>query len=1305
MAQNKVTIDVEARFIDNITGKATKVDKTVDNLGKKKPKVVIDANDKGASNKIDKVDKKLDNLGKKKPKPNIDAQDNASKKILSIMDKAKSLASRVYTAVVNLKDNDALSHLAAIEGKARSIAGKAWTAVVKIKDMATAPIKAITDRLFSIKTLVAGIMTGFAAKKFVLDPINLADQYSGAKIGFSTLLGESRGQEMMNEIDAFAKATPFKTSGVISNVQKMMAYGWDVDRVIKDMETIGDAAAATGKGDQGLESIVYALSEIRSKGKLSTQELNQLASAGIKAKAYLAEGLGFGTSDEGMAKLAKSLEKGEVGANQAIELILKGMQEFDGMMDKTANETVEGLKSQIEDTFEINILRRWGQGLQDGAKRGLGSVVDLLDKADGALEAFGDTIYEVGKEISNYFANVLDNTVKRIKDITESDAFKNASLGEKISMLWEGAIANPFSDWWSNTVVPWWDKTVVPWLTEKAASLGKTIGTGLSNGILMLLGAEGIGDMAEQGAGVATSFVQGFLDGFDGAAVTDAILNAIKGAWEAMPTWAKMLVGGMAVSKGAGMLQSIGGLVGTIGGAASKGIGMLGSTGNAMVAGSGLLGGLANAGYALTGGAANAAGYFGVAGGGLSGAAAAGIGAAGIGAGLAAGASAISGGMDLYRGYTDKTMSEDVAKANKTSGALKLGGVAAGAAIGTMILPGLGTLIGAGVGGVAGWLGGNSVKEKAAEEAASLKELEAQTEQNSEASDVLKERQEALANSLGDVSLTYQEIRDVVSNVLTGSMAKNMEDYASATMQAEASLKNFKGSAEALNKLNWKASIGFKFDKEGKATYKQAVENYIASAEELVESEHYEFTAAVSMLIDPKSEEGKGIIGGGDAFYKGLQDKIDKTETKLTKQVKIALKDGVIDADEGAIIEKLQNKIAKITNKVANAESEAKMEAIKIKFSSGSIDASSLELLQKEISNTLSESTGQYDSALETSITSLKLQLDEGAINQEEYNAQLKELAEGYDSNIGELHAKAESIQLEILGDAYEDVLGEDAKEKLSSALDASLKEGIAPMSWSAEQAQQFLNVDSLTDEMASGIGMALQTVSETSPAYDIGSTKVEGVEKLTGETRGKFEEAVHAAFKSAVDVAATVNATAHVNWKISNPKPDLNTNVNGKADGKGARGGIFYPKNMHVARFAEGGQVSGGAQLALLAEEGTPEMVIPLGSQRRKRGLALWQQAGHMMGVPGFAAGGIVGGNRDEGLRFQASDTGASGGGGVTVNVGGVTVEINVQGGDNPDIASAIAEQSGEIAEQVAGILADAFDSQFENTPTKGVA
>ena len=90
-------------------------------------------------------------------------------------------------------------------------------------------------------------------------------------------------------------------------------------------------------------------------------------------------------------------------------MILEGMKEFDGMMDKTANETVSGLWSQIEDTFEINVFRRWGQGLQDGAKKGFGSIVDLLDSSEDALKKFGDMLYDIGKEISNWGADKLEN--------------------------------------------------------------------------------------------------------------------------------------------------------------------------------------------------------------------------------------------------------------------------------------------------------------------------------------------------------------------------------------------------------------------------------------------------------------------------------------------------------------------------------------------------------------------------------------------------------------------------------------------------------------------------------------------------------------------------------------------------------------------------------------------------------------------------------------------------------------------------------------------------------------------------------
>ena len=46
------------------------------------------------------------------------------------------------------------------------------------------------------------------------------------------------------------------------------------------------------------------------------------------------------------------------------------------MMDKTSNSTVSGLMSNIKDTFDINIVSKWGKGLQKGATKGLGEFAD-----------------------------------------------------------------------------------------------------------------------------------------------------------------------------------------------------------------------------------------------------------------------------------------------------------------------------------------------------------------------------------------------------------------------------------------------------------------------------------------------------------------------------------------------------------------------------------------------------------------------------------------------------------------------------------------------------------------------------------------------------------------------------------------------------------------------------------------------------------------------------------------------------------------------------------------------------------------
>lgn len=142
---------------------------------------------------------------------------------------------------------------------------------------------------------------------------------------------------------------------------------------------------------------------------------------------------------------------------------------------------------------------------------------------------------------------------------------------------------------------------------------------------------------------------------------------------------------------------------------------------------------------------------------------------------------------------------------------------------------------------------------------------------------------------------------------------------------------------------------------------------------------------------------------------------------------------------------------------------------------------------------------------------------------------------------------------------------------------------------------------------------------------------------------------------------------------------------------------------------FARGGEtdnsgIVGGSTRFIRVNEESPEMIIPLSSQRRDRALELFAKTGNMLGVPGFARGGSTRGNRDEGFRFNSyGGNDAAGGQNVQVEVGGITIEIHVNGNDKEGIAEAIKEQVGDIADYVVGRIADELAGQFENTPVRG--
>ena len=123
--------------------------------------------------------------------------------------------------------------------------------------------------------------------------------------------------------------------------------------------------------------------------------------------------------------------------------------------------------SNIKDTFDINIVSKWGKGLQKGATKGLGEFADYLDKSDAKLKEAGTSLEKLGEYASTSVFKGLEKAGDKIDDLISMPKFQNASIGGKISIAWDELIVNPFSKWW--------DSKGRPTIVKKITGIGKDI--------------------------------------------------------------------------------------------------------------------------------------------------------------------------------------------------------------------------------------------------------------------------------------------------------------------------------------------------------------------------------------------------------------------------------------------------------------------------------------------------------------------------------------------------------------------------------------------------------------------------------------------------------------------------------------------------------------------------------------------------------------------------------------------------------------------------------------------------------------
>jgi tape measure domain-containing protein len=279
----------------------------------------------------------------------------------------------------------------------------------------------------SIATFIG--LTG-AAAAFGTKAVQISGQIETMRVSWIGLTGsEELAQDQLERLKAFQRQTPFAFPEIESAAKQLVNYGFEIERVEELLKGMAAAAIRGGTGAAGLQGIATALGQMKSMGKVASQEINQLINAGVAAWPLMAEAMNLSVQElRDLMELAQS-GKAAVPAERVIWGLVAEMSKGAEEMFGAYEDTLPGLTAKLADAVkgpmglmaavgkeireslqvkqvirDITVeVERWTKAIQE---RGLRQAWEEL--APPELRKFGDTVLQIANGLAHTF-NVLRN--------------------------------------------------------------------------------------------------------------------------------------------------------------------------------------------------------------------------------------------------------------------------------------------------------------------------------------------------------------------------------------------------------------------------------------------------------------------------------------------------------------------------------------------------------------------------------------------------------------------------------------------------------------------------------------------------------------------------------------------------------------------------------------------------------------------------------------------------------------------------------------------------------------------------------
>jgi tape measure domain-containing protein len=378
---------------------------------------------------------------------------------------------------------------------------------------------------------IAGVMSeGFQAGK------QYTSMLQTAALSFETLLGSAdKARSHLEELEKFSLKSPFQFEDVLAASARMSAFGFQVKSRLGDLRALADAASvAAGSGGnfkEALDGITTALGQMQAKGKVSAEEMNQLAERGIPAWDILSEQVG-----KTKAELMKLSEQGKLRGDVAKDLLLEGFAaRYDGLSERLA-QTLAGKESNAQDALK--------KAASMAAKTTIGEYEKALDEL---LKGDSATLFKLAQG----FDAKTNKAVVAASSTAQDAVTGKADPGNLLDKTISDPLGQLKQEWQDlkglgtalySGILGAWQAVTGP-ASEEASKSGKAQGEALEQGVKEALQIKSPSRvMMEIGAQAAAGLALGFADkGAAGKAVDELVDTLIDRTSAGMRRWGKAI--------------------------------------------------------------------------------------------------------------------------------------------------------------------------------------------------------------------------------------------------------------------------------------------------------------------------------------------------------------------------------------------------------------------------------------------------------------------------------------------------------------------------------------------------------------------------------------------------------------------------------------------------------------------------------------------------------------------------------------------------------------------------------------------